>query len=204
MRIAKIAAKGVIVLGILGLSVGCATMDGRPSLFLNIPPSSGDGVFHNISWRYPWPSLPVGLAVPGYSIEFPGFDLSSEFSHEYTVGNLHDIGQDVGVYLGVIDPMKNFPNNEQNKLQGEFEFAVFDSSGKRIAYAKQPFGKYVWSTPLGIPGVGYEGSWGLYSLKESFFSVRKGERYRIRIHYKPDPALQGGKGFVYLLSGGSI
>src|SRR5262245_160427 len=40
-----------------------------------IRPHSGDGTFTNRSWRFPVPV--VGMPIPGYTIDFPQFDLGA-------------------------------------------------------------------------------------------------------------------------------
>lgn len=189
------------ILGILSLWTGCATMDGKPLVALRIPPSSGDGNFRDISWRFPWPSLPVGLPVTGYVVKFPAFDLGEEYHAEFAVKDLHDIDKRVWVYL-LVD-VGRFSDDETQQLQATFEFEVLDGKGQTVAHAKNRLGELTWSTPLGVSDSSPDSS-GLYSFKESFFQVHKGENYTLRVQYHPDPALRSRRGFVYLQSGGSI
>lgn len=182
----------LINLGIMVLLTGCATIDGKPLYPLRIPPSRGDGNFRDISWRYPWPVLPFGIPLPGYVVKFPAFDLGEEYHAEFAVEDLHDIGQKVGVYL--------FVDRSQHSDVAQFEFEVCNSKGQSLAHANRALSEFTWSTPLGIERG--DGS-ALYSLDESFFRVQKGERYTLRVKYRPDPALRTRQGFVYLQCGGS-
>jgi hypothetical protein len=134
-------ATALVTLGIVLLTAGCATIDGRPLWPLRIPPSRGDG-----------PSL----------------------------------------------------NDDLRKgIQAQFGFEVRDSEKRLLAHAEKPLGQLTWSTPLGVSS-GHGGGWALYAFDDSFFCVHKGERYTIRVHYRPDPAFRASQGFVYLECGGSI
>jgi len=202
MASGRLTLSGSTILGMVLLSAGCATIDGKPLWPLRIPPSRGDGDFRDISWRFPWPSLPVGLPVPGYVVRFPTFDLGEDYQREFAVADLHDIKQKVGVYLFVSVPWHPHFDDDKRQLQAEFEFEVRDAKGQIVAHAKNPLSKLIWSTPLGIEGC--EDGYALYSLEESFFQVHKGERYTLRAVYRPDPTLRAHQGFVYLQCGGSI
>ena len=184
---------GSAIVGIILLTAGCATIDGRPLWPLRIPPSRGDGNFRDISFRFPWPSLPVGIPIPGYEVKFPTFDLGEEYHAEFVVSDLHDIGSKAGVYLFVGGPRHY---DGEHRLQAAFDFEVRNAKGQLMAHAKKPLGEFTWSTN----GDG----WGLYSLDQSFFRVHKGERYTLRVRYRPDPVLRARQGFVYLQCGGSI
>jgi len=200
MVLAQRTAKGSMILGVLLLVAGCATIDGRSVYNLRVPPSHGDGEFSDTSWRYPWPSCPFGMAVLGYNVRFPAFDLGEAYNHEFVVEDLHEIGPKVGVYLFVDGPVPT--DAEQHQLHAEFAFEVRDSSGQLIAHLNKPIGELTWTTPAHIDGGG-DGA-GLYSLDESFFKVHRTERYTLRVRYRPDPALRGRRGLVYLNCGGSI
>jgi hypothetical protein len=203
-------AVALVILGIVLLTAGCATIDGRPLWPLRIPPSRGDGEFHDISWHFPWPCLPVGMPVPGYVVKFPAFSLDDEYQAEYVVEDLHDIGAGVGVYLfvggleGALSGDEALLNDDLQKgVQAQFGFEVRDSQGRLVAHAEKPLGQLTWSTPSGVSN-GHRGGWALYADGESFFRVHKGERYTIRIHYRPDPAFRACQGFVDLECGGSV
>jgi hypothetical protein len=190
-----------VTFAIAASTAGCATIDGRPMVFSEVPPSHGDGNFRDISWRYPWPEFHVGLPVPGFLIKFPGFDLSREYDAEFVVDDLHDIGSKVGVYLCVNDPDDRCRNDNTRKLlQASFEFEVRDSKGRLLTHAQKLLGEYSWCDPSRVGGRGC----GLYSLEESFFSARAGEHYTIHVHYQPDPVLRDLWGCVYLECGGSV
>ena len=191
-----------IILGTVLMSAGCATIDGKPLYPLRIPPSHGDGEFHDISWRFPWPDFPIGAPVPGYVVKFPAFDLGKEYHHEFVVEGLHDLKQEVGVYLFIDAPWYSGFDDEIRQLQAEFEFEVLNTKGQIITHAKKPLSELTWSSPLGIKG--FENGCALYSPEDSFFQVHKDERYTIRVVYRPDPAFHVHQGFVYLRCGGSI
>jgi hypothetical protein len=118
------------------------------------------------------------------------------------VYDLHDVKRELGVYLFVDVPWNSDLAKEKRRLQAEFEFEVCDSKGNTIAHSKKPLAELIWSTPLGVDGCA-DGV-ALYSLEESFFQVHKGERYTLRVHYRPDPTLRAHRGFVYLRCGGSV
>lgn len=199
MVLAQRTARGSMILGFLLLAAGCATIDGRTVYTLRVPPSHGDGEFADTSWRFP-NNCPLGMPVLGYNVRFPAFDLGAQYDHEFVVHDLHEIGPKVGVYLFVDGPVPS--DAEQHQVRAEFAFEVRDSIGQVIAHLDQPIGKLIWTTPAHIDGAG-NGA-GLYSLDESFFQVHRGEHYTLRVKYRPDPALRGRRGLVYLNCGGSI
>lgn len=200
-----------LVVTIVGLS-GCLSV--RP-----LPSHQGDGVFQDISWRFPYDHL--GCTVPGYQVLFPEFNLGDEYDAEFAVADLPDIQQKVHVHLLLSDPdgkvqkeeerrrdemMKRGDQDDLNSLKYEFkyglsavwEFEVRDLEGRIVTSVKKPLSELIWSTPLRHTG------YGIYDRPGSHFAVRKGERYTLRVRYRPDPQLRPFRGRVYLESGGSI
>jgi hypothetical protein len=167
--------------------------------FLAMPavrPHSGDGHFANLSWRFPWPYC--GIPIPGYTIDFPQFDLATEFDATYHLENLPELPGKVGLYLSISDPNKIWRDDELRKqLVATIQFDVYDELGELICHVQQPLAKMWWASPEG-------GDYGLYNLDESFFVPRTGARYTLRVRYSPDPKFSGLKGFVHIRCGGSI
>lgn len=137
------------------------------------------------------------MPIPGYTIDFPEFDLSNEFSESYSLEKLPNIQKDVGIYLAIRDPDKKFDNDpERKQLNARFEFDLIDESGNMVAQLRHSLADMIWT---------WEGAdYGLYDLDQSFFNARPSARYRLRVRYSPDPALNGLKGFVHIRCGGSI
>jgi hypothetical protein len=162
-----------------------------------IRPPAGDGTFANHSRRFPWGT--VGIPVPGYTIEFEHFDLADPYDATYNVAQLPQIEQWPLVYLCVADP-KRLLNTDaaRHRLTAAVEFEITDSKGQSVCRVQQPVAKMWWSDPEGG-----RDTYGLY-VDESEFKYDPNEKYRIRVHYTPDPALKGFKGFVFIRCGGSI
>jgi hypothetical protein len=155
-----------------------------------VSPHEGDGRFVNLSRR-------AGpLAVPGYGIEMPEFDLAQAMRAEYSVSKLPVIGRKCGVHLGLRDANGTFITHD-TPAGGWLSIELLDSRFRTIAKADGRLGDYIWA------GVGekiylhY-----LYQMDHSFFDVDSGETYRLRFSYEPDPRLAGYKGFAYFRCGG--
>ena len=169
--------------------------------FLAMPtvrPHSGDGCFENHSWRFPWPYL--GIPIPGYTIDFPQFDLSNDFEASYHLEDLPAIHNPVGVYLSLHDPNNLWSNDGlRKKLIATIQFDIYDDGGRSVCHVEQPLAKMWWAWPEGG-----NHCFGLYVSDESFFVPNSGARYTLCVRYSPDPALRGFKGFVHIRCGGSI
>jgi hypothetical protein len=158
----------------------------------------GDGKFTNISWRFPWRIC--GIPIPGYTIEFDHFDLSTEREVSYHLEKLPLVRSEVGVYLCLNDSQHLWQTDESHtQLKGRVELEVTDELGKSVCRVNQPLAKLIWAYPEGGPE-----TYGLYKLQESFFPAVRNKKYRIHVHYSPDPSLKGVEGFVFIRCGGSV
>ena len=161
-----------------------------------VRPHVGDGQFENTSWRFPWPYF--GIPIPGYEIDFPEFDLSTDFDVTYRIEQLPQLRNRVGVYLSIFDPSKLLRDDEVRiKLIAQIQLDVRDEDGELVCHVRQPLAEMSWASPEG-------GDYGLYNLEESFFVSRTDGRYTLRVRYSSDPNLSGLKGFVHIRCGGSI
>ncbi len=186
-----IAAVGVLLFGL-------AWMVAYPHWAMpDVRPHSGDGRFENHSFRFPWSYL--GMPIPGYTIDFPQFDLSSDFAATYRLEKLPELPDRVGIYLSIYDPADIwFGENRRKTLAADVQIDIHDDEGNLVCHVEQPLAKMIWTLPEG-------GSkcFGLYNL-ESFFIPRTGARYIISVRYTPDSKLSGFKGFFHIRCGGSI
>jgi hypothetical protein len=138
------------------------------------------------------------MPIPGYTIDFPEFDLANEFEDSYALEKLPTLQKHVGIYLAIRDPDKRFRTDApRNQLAAQFEFDLIDESGAVVAQLRHSLAKMHWASPEG-------GDYGLYDLDQSFFNPNPGARYRLRVHYSPDPALNGLIGFIHIRCGGHI
>ena len=206
-----------LVLVCLGVS-GCLSV--RP-----LPPHQGDGIFQDISWRFPYDHL--GFTVEGYQVLFPEFNLGEAYEAEFKVAGLPDIPQRIGVYLLLSDPDDKVREEEERRrnerqenqdgqdsldddfkdgLSAVWEFEVRDSQNHVVISVKRPLSELTWSTPSRHKG------YGIYAFspsadeegKGSHFQYRKGEHYTLRVRYRPDAQLRPFRGRVYLQCGGGI
>lgn len=163
----------------------------------DVHPHEGDGRFENTSWRFPWGG--VGLPIPGYEITFDQIDLTEPFEATYEIADLSEPRHRVGVYFCIVDPERALKSDDVRKgLQGMIDIEVTDGTGHAVCHVKRSPADMIWADPEGGAN-----TYGLYSLEESFFEARSGERYRIHVRYSPDPKLSGFEGFVFIRSGGS-
>jgi hypothetical protein len=165
----------------------CATL--RP-----LSPHEGDGTFKDVSWRFPYDHF--GVAVWGYMISFPEFDLGKDYEAEFKVANLPDIGNEVLVFLALNDPGRTI-GAFKDALATVWEYEVVDSEGRVAVADKRLLKKFIWSEPSRLGD-----TYGIYELR--CFLPRKGERYTVRVRCRSDPQLRSFKGRVYLECGGSI
>jgi hypothetical protein len=184
-----LAALGLCLAGLLLFLIGsCAAPKVRPH--------AGDGTFQDKSWRWPWGN--VGMPVPGYTIDFPEFDLAAPFAAEYRLEDLPKLNAEVGIYLSIRDPGRVLQSDDQRRsLAAAVRFEVIDDDGHVVTQLDQSLAKLRWASPEGA-------DYGLYDLNHSFFAARTEGQYRLRVQYLPDPKLSGFRGFVHIRCGGSI
>jgi hypothetical protein len=158
-----------------------------------IPPHSGDGKFLDKSWRS------AVFRVPGYTITFPKFDLSTEYEESFEFSQVPNIGLQAGIYLCIKDPARAWWNNSSRKeLKATVKFELLDSQGMVVTQLNSPVSALVWATE------GEDDDHGLYLLDESFFMPDPKERYRLRVRYSPDARFGSSQGYFYIRCGGSL
>jgi hypothetical protein len=150
----------------------------------------GDGVFQDISWR-------AGvLAVSGYCISMPEFDLAKPHQAEYGLGGLTNIGRQCGVHLAIRDPDYRWGwDRRAEQLGARVQLELLNSQGQPVVNVSGRLGDYIWS--------GFRDLDVLYQRDKSFFKPDSTEEYRLRVAYEPDSRLAGFKGLVFVRSGGS-
>jgi len=155
---------------------------------LAIASHHGDGDFQDLSRS-------VGpLAIPGYCVSMPEFDLGSPQHAVYRFGGLANIGRKCGVHLAIRDHDNRWWTDTRH-LDGKVDLDLTDSQGHTVVSVTGRLGDYIW--------------WGfgdlhvLYQIDNSFFTPDSGEEYCLRFAYEPDARLAGYKAFVYVRSGGN-
>ena len=174
----------LVVVAVLGVGVAIAK-----SLFWMpaVLPHRGDGAFANISQR-------VGpLAVPGYSIAMPEFDLTKPFQAEYRIANMPDIGRECGVYLAFHDSDHKYWDGPGS---GRIEIELVDSRRTSIIKVAGGTEHFIW--------YGFQDIHAAYQLHRSFFAPNVDEEYTVRVSWEPGTLAAPFKGFIYLECGGSI
>jgi hypothetical protein len=158
--------------------------------------SFGDGTFANTSRR-------IGpIAVPGYSISMPDFDMTKTIQKEYAVSNMADINQDCHLYLCVRGPRASqYPPwvwGGSPFLGAAVHLDVFDSHNTLVAGCGGRLQELLWSGSTNGPdGFGLHG-------KDCAFRPDTRMQYRVRLLYAPDAKLDGYRAFVFFECGGHL
>jgi hypothetical protein len=162
----------------------------------SIEPHAGDGEFRNISRR-------AGpLALPGYMIEFPEFDLGKPHKAVYRFSSLPALGlgfsrRPCGMYL-VIPENRDAWGLNLVQVGGIASVAteLRDSRGEVVAQTQGKLHDMIWGN--------WHGANRLYQLRLSFFDPVNSESYTLQVDYSPDPALAPYKAHVGLECGGRL
>ena len=156
-----------------------------------LPAHSGDGEFTDLSWRARACGVPV-IDVRGYAVSMPRFNLGQDYTAEYRVARLPDIGRECRLYLAIDDPQDRwlFRDDEICKLRGALRLEVIDANGDVVYHSEGPLSSYVWGN--------WFGAHRLYQLEAERFLPDPGNEYTLRVVYQADPALAGYCGYCYL------
>ena len=131
--------------------------------------------------------------MPGYSINMPEFDLANPLQADYRVSGLTNVGHNCGIYLAIHDhDGRWWDSTKTRELNGMLQLTLIDSRDQVVVNVSGRLGDFIWW--------GARDMHGLYQMAKSFFSANKGEEYRFRIAYQPDPKLAGYKGFACIRS----
>jgi hypothetical protein len=180
-RAVRLAIAAIVLLGCFYIGRGLFWLPAVPSY-------RGDGTFQDLSHR-------AGpFAIRGYCISMPEFDLAEPYQAEYRLAQLANIGRKCGVHLAIRDHDDRWWGDTRF-FGGEVRLELFDSRGRSVVTVSGRLGDYIWW--------GFSDLHVLYQLDKSYFIPDRGEQYRLRVSYEPDPMLAGYKGFVYVRSGGT-
>jgi hypothetical protein len=107
----------------------------------------GDGEFADLSWRARACGIPV-FNVRGFSVSMPRFDLGHDYSADYRVSHLPDIGLPCQLYLAIDDPQDRWlmRDDDIHGLRGSLTLVALDGSGEVVCHEEGLLSGYVWGT----------------------------------------------------------
>jgi hypothetical protein len=182
---------------VLVLGCGCSLWQGVAALWMpSIEAHAGDGKFRNISQR-------AGpLAIPGYMIEFPEFNLGKPHKALYQFSSLPALGlgfgsRPCGMYLVIPENRDDWGLNLV-QVGGIASVAteLRDSRGEVVAQTQGKLRDMIWGN--------WHGANRLYQLRSSFFDPVNSESYTLQVDYSPDPGLAPYEARVGLECGGRL
>jgi len=114
---------------------------GRGMFWLpSISSHEGDGTFRDLSHR-------AGpLAVRGYCISMPEFDLANPYQAEYRLANLPNIGKECGVHLAIRDHDDRLWGETQG-FDGRLELEMLDKQRHSVLAVRGRLGDFIWWCP---------------------------------------------------------
>jgi len=207
MKLVHITKKILLVVALSFLLIVVMRLLGLSVMWGNLPPHQGDGIFEDRSMPLFWP-----FGVHAYNVRMPEFDMGDPINATYVVSNLPptsnlnplQIRGKLEVFLGFYKDNWTSILGQKKTIQdfkGNFSISVMDSNENCVLQIEGTMSNCkVMETRIDQQEFPFNQGRLLYPADQKviFFTPKKGELYRLHIHYTPDPRLKGLKGFIFL------